>query len=64
EGALPPGDHTRQVRFLLTVLNGLSVERALPTRESVLAAETETLNAAVDHILTTRPVPPAGPPRP
>ncbi|MFI7285891.1 TetR/AcrR family transcriptional regulator [Streptomyces anulatus] len=53
EGVLPPGDHTRNVRFLLTVLNGLSVERALPTRESVLIAETETLNAAVAHVLET-----------
>lgn len=61
EGALPPGDHTRKVRFLVTVLNGLSVERALPTRESVLVAETETLNAAVDHILGTDPTPPARP---
>ncbi|MFS0695592.1 TetR/AcrR family transcriptional regulator [Streptomyces nitrosporeus] len=64
EGALPPGDHTRNVRFLLTVLNGLSVERALPTRESVLIAETETLNAAVDHVLSPGPAPSAGPPRP
>ncbi|NUV78183.1 TetR/AcrR family transcriptional regulator [Streptomyces fungicidicus] len=64
EGALPPGDHTRNVRFLLTILNGLSVERALPTSESVLIAETETLNAAVDHVLSTGPAPSAGPPRP
>ncbi|MGW2212098.1 TetR/AcrR family transcriptional regulator [Streptomyces sp. NPDC001781] len=64
EGALPPGDHTRNVRFLLTVLNGLSVERAMPSRESVLGAETETLNAAVDHVLSTGPATPAGPTRP
>ncbi|MEU5717178.1 TetR/AcrR family transcriptional regulator [Streptomyces sp. NPDC020403] len=64
DGALPPGDHTRNVRFLLTVLNGLSVERALPTRESVLIAETETLDAAVDHVLSTGPAPSAGPTRP
>ncbi|MFE1250185.1 TetR/AcrR family transcriptional regulator [Streptomyces sp. NPDC058735] len=64
EGALPPGDHTRDVRFLITVLNGLSVERALPTGESVLTAEIETLNAAVDHVLSTGPAPPAGPTRP
>ncbi|MCQ4202718.1 TetR/AcrR family transcriptional regulator [Streptomyces sp. NPDC060311] len=64
EGALPPGDHTRNVRFLLAVLNGLSFERALPTRESVLVAETETLKAAVDHVLSTGPAPPAGPTRP
>ncbi|MET4659579.1 AcrR family transcriptional regulator [Streptomyces sp. PvP037] len=64
EGALSPGDHTRNLKFLLTVLNGLSVERALPSRESVLVAETETLNAAVDHVLSTGPAPPAGPTRP
>ncbi|MFJ9034755.1 TetR/AcrR family transcriptional regulator [Streptomyces sp. NPDC102274] len=64
EGALPPGDHTRNVRFLLTVLNGLSVERALPTIESALITETETLNAAVDHVLSTGPALPAGPTRP
>lgn len=58
------GDHTRNVRFLLTVLNGLSVERALPTSESVLSAEIDTLNAAVDHVFSTGPAPPAGPTRP
>lgn len=60
EGALSPGDHARNVRFLLTMLNGLSLERALPTGESVLVAETETLNAAVDHVLSTSPTSPAG----
>ncbi|GAA3497705.1 hypothetical protein GCM10019016_048080 [Streptomyces prasinosporus] len=64
EGAVSPGRHTRNLRFLLTVLNGLSVERALPSGESVLIAETETLNAAVDHVLSTGPAPPAGPARP
>ncbi|WP_069169219.1 TetR/AcrR family transcriptional regulator [Streptomyces griseus] len=64
EGVLPPGDHTRNVRFLLTVLNGLSVERALPTSESVLSRETETLEAAVDHVLSSGSAPPAGPTRP
>ncbi|MEV8129071.1 TetR/AcrR family transcriptional regulator [Streptomyces sp. NPDC085944] len=64
EGAVPPGDHTRSVRFLLAVLNGLSFERALPTRESVLVAETETLKAAVDHVLSTGPASPARPTRP
>ncbi|WP_075731589.1 TetR/AcrR family transcriptional regulator [Streptomyces acidiscabies] len=59
EGALPQGDHTRNVRFLLTVLNGLSIERALPTSESVLTAETETLHAAVDYVLGTAPASPS-----
>ncbi|MFC8840820.1 TetR/AcrR family transcriptional regulator [Streptomyces griseoincarnatus] len=61
EGALPPGDHTCNVRFLLTVLNGLSFERAMPTRESVLVAETQTLDAAVDQVFSTGPASPAGP---
>lgn len=60
EGALPPGDRTRNVRFLLTILNGLSFECALSTRESVLLTETETLNAAVDHVLSTSPHHPSG----
>jgi AcrR family transcriptional regulator len=51
EGALPRQDHTRAARFLNTVLNGLSVERALPAGESILRTETETLYTAVDAIL-------------
>lgn len=53
EGAVPQGDRAREVRFLLTVLNGLSVERALPQDDSVLQSETETLYTAVDAILGT-----------
>jgi AcrR family transcriptional regulator len=54
EGALPAGDTTQRVRFLLTVVNGLAVERALPGSESVLEAETATLCAAVDSVLSGR----------
>ncbi|WP_284743870.1 TetR/AcrR family transcriptional regulator [Amycolatopsis sp. RTGN1] len=54
EGALAEGDDGRRARFLVTVLNGLSIARALPSEESILAAETETLNAAVDHVLGSR----------
>ncbi|MGN9809570.1 TetR/AcrR family transcriptional regulator [Micromonospora sp. BQ11] len=54
EGALPREDHARRVRFLLTVLNGLSIERALPAEESILKAETETLYTAVDCVLDAR----------
>jgi AcrR family transcriptional regulator len=54
EGALPQQDYAPKVRFLLTVLNGLSVERALPAAESLLKTETETLYTAVDCILDTR----------
>lgn len=52
EGALPKEDHTRRVRFLSTVLNGLSVERALPAEDSILQSETETLYLAVDCVLS------------
>jgi AcrR family transcriptional regulator len=52
EGALPKEDHTRRVRFLSTVLNGLSVERALPADDSILRSETETLYTAVDCVLS------------
>ncbi|GAA4725489.1 transcriptional regulator, TetR family [Promicromonospora umidemergens] len=51
EGALPRQDHIRAVRFLATVLDGLSVERALPAGESILRTETETLYTAVDAVL-------------
>jgi AcrR family transcriptional regulator len=53
EGALPRQDHTRAVRFLSTVLDGLSIERALPAGESILRTETETLYTAVDAVLST-----------
>lgn len=51
EGALPREDHARRVRFLLTVLQGLSIERALPAEDSILRSETETLYTAVDCVL-------------
>jgi hypothetical protein len=40
EGALADGDNRRRARFLVTVLNGLSVARDLPAEESILATET------------------------
>ncbi|WP_432976532.1 TetR/AcrR family transcriptional regulator [Dactylosporangium sp. CA-233914] len=54
EGALAEGDNSRRARFLVTVLNGLSITRALPSEESILTTETETLHAAVDHVLNSR----------
>ncbi|WP_306216096.1 TetR/AcrR family transcriptional regulator [Actinoplanes sp. RD1] len=51
EGALPQEDHASRVRFLSTVLDGLSIERALPTEDSILRSETETLYMAVDCVL-------------
>jgi AcrR family transcriptional regulator len=51
EGALPEGDNTRRVSFLLTVVNGLGIERALPTEDAILQSETDTLYTAVDCVL-------------
>lgn len=50
EGALAPGDNLQRTRFLLTVLDGLSIERALPMDETQLVAERATLGMAVDAI--------------
>lgn len=47
EGAIPPGDTEQRARFLSTVVDGLSVERALPTDGARLAAEAGTLRLAV-----------------
>ncbi|PSK93606.1 TetR family transcriptional regulator [Murinocardiopsis flavida] len=51
EGALPHGDNAQRAKFLLTVVNGLTLERALPSAESVLVSENAALFAAVDAIL-------------
>ncbi|RKS08554.1 TetR family transcriptional regulator [Nocardiopsis sp. Huas11] len=48
---LPEGDNTARAKFLLTVINGLSLERALPGSESLLASENTTLYTAVDSVL-------------
>ncbi|MGX6511701.1 TetR family transcriptional regulator [Rhodococcus sp. SJ-2] len=53
EGALPEGDIVAHSRFLNTVLNGLSIERALPADHSVVEREIEILYIAVDSILGT-----------
>ncbi|WP_431075214.1 TetR/AcrR family transcriptional regulator [Microbacterium phyllosphaerae] len=50
EGALPVGDNARRARFLNSVLAGLALERALPSDESILASETNTLTMAVDAV--------------
>ncbi|WP_224388421.1 TetR/AcrR family transcriptional regulator [Pseudonocardia sp. ICBG1293] len=55
QGALAPGDTTRRARFLTTVVNGLTLERALPAADPVLRAETETLRLAVDAVLGDAP---------
>lgn len=51
EGLVADGDIEVQARFLNTVLNGLSLDRALPADDSILERETATLYLAVDSIL-------------
>jgi len=59
EGALPPGDSIRRTDLLLTVVDGLSIARALPADESRLEEETATLAFAVDAVFdVTHPVRP------
>jgi len=50
EGSLAPGDNTRRARFLLTVVNGLAVERALPSDVPTLQAESAVLSTALDAL--------------
>lgn len=49
--ALPKEEIPARARFLSTVLNGLSLERALPLEDSFPQLETETLYAAADAAL-------------
>ena len=53
EGAAPDGDNAARARFLVTVLDGLGVERALPSDRARIHVEAEVLGAAVDHVLGT-----------
>jgi len=50
EGVLPPGDNGRRADLLLTVVDGLSVARALPASIARLEDETATLGYAVDAV--------------
>jgi len=50
EGSLPAGDNATRARFLNSVLAGLALERALPSDESILGSETNTLTMAVDAV--------------
>ena len=51
EGALTAGDTARRAQFLITVVNGLGFERAMPTGESTLQSENDTLYMAADCVL-------------
>ncbi|MGJ9422277.1 TetR/AcrR family transcriptional regulator [Aeromicrobium sp. CF3.5] len=53
EGALVTADLEHQARFLLTVVNGLALERALPGAPARLAYEASTLEIAVSSLMTT-----------
>ncbi|NNU26406.1 TetR/AcrR family transcriptional regulator [Isoptericola sediminis] len=60
EGAIPAGDIAQRARFLMTVLNGLMTERALPADALQVQTETETLRLAV-HAVISGPVQEPGP---
>jgi hypothetical protein len=51
EGALSPGDNAARARFLLTVVDGLSIERALAASGERIEGERATLAFAVDAVL-------------
>ena len=51
EGALAEGDNAKRARFLSTVLNGLSIERALPSAAAGPSIEEDTLEAAVHAVM-------------
>ncbi len=51
EGAIPGGDTEQRARFLIAVIDGLSIERALPADASRLAVEADTLRIAVRAIV-------------
>lgn len=50
EGVLAPGDTARRTHLLLTVVDGLSIARALPRRRTHLEDEAATLARAVDAV--------------
>ena len=50
EGVLPPGDNARRTDLLLTVVDGLSITRALPPDETRLEDEIATLGFTVDAV--------------
>lgn len=52
EGALLPGDNARRARILFTFVNGLSIAQALPSDDTQLPTEVETLYAVADWVLS------------
>ena len=51
EGALVDGDVTQQASYLNAVVNGVSIERALPADLSILESENAVLYLAVDALV-------------
>ena len=47
EGAIPRGDNKARTDFLLAVLDGLALQRALPPEAAVLEVETSVLKGAI-----------------
>ncbi|WP_338661832.1 TetR/AcrR family transcriptional regulator [Pararoseomonas sp. SCSIO 73927] len=54
EGALSRGDNIARSQFLLTVLDGLALQRALPSESALLDLETAVLKAAIASLSTIR----------
>ena len=54
EEALATGDVEQQARFLLTVVDGLALERALPGAQARLIHERDTLRLAVSAVVGDR----------
>ncbi|GAB3631642.1 hypothetical protein GCM10027421_09950 [Microbacterium shaanxiense] len=50
EGVLPPGDNTRRSHLLLTVVDGLSIARAMPAGDTSIEDEAATIGFAVDAV--------------
>lgn len=51
EGSLADGDDTRRARFLMAVVNGLSIAQVFPADDSRLQSEIDVLRTAVDYVL-------------
>lgn len=54
EGSLPEGDNSRRARFLIAVVNGLSIAQAMPADEPRPQTEMDVLNTAADYVLGTQ----------
>lgn len=50
QGSMASGDNVARARFLLTVVNGLALGRALPVGKSGLEREVQTLTLALDAL--------------